>query len=196
MHISILFSSLLLFPLTTYAAPVWMTPTQLNDSNTKIEFVLDSTWHKIHGATAGVSGKVWLAKEDDPMSINTEITLPVNLFRTGNSSRDKRMREVMAEDRFNTVIVRSNKLESNCTPEKVSNSTSCDGFMFATLRIREIEGNIKLPYTIKLQSNGYEVQGQYTFQWADFGIEDPSILIARLDKDVTINFTTILPIKY
>ena len=38
------------------------------------------------------------------------------------------------------------------------------------------------------------MEGSLPIQWADFNVEDPSILIAKLDPTVTITYRTVIPI--
>jgi hypothetical protein len=80
----------------TGAAPClaasWNLPQDLRDENTKVEFLVDSTWHVVNGSTAGIRGRAWLQTPSDYRSIRAELRFPVGGFNTGNERRDRRLR--------------------------------------------------------------------------------------------------------
>ena len=171
----------------------WKLPLQLNDSNTTVNFEADSTWHVVHGTTKGVRGKIWSSDQSDPSSVLSEIFFPVGNFNTDNDSRDEKLREVMAEVNFKDVVFRSTKLEGGCTPETVINKGSCSAALVGNLEIRGQTKPVKIDCTIKKEGQGFQIDGSLPIKWPDYGVEDPSIIIARLDKIVTVHFKVMIP---
>lgn len=196
MRRTILFLTLLLIvcPRLTQAA-TWDLPLAVNDSNTTVSFEVDSTWHLVHGTTKNISGTVTQASSTDPLSIRADIVIPVRFFNTDSQSRDERMLEVMAAERFPSVSFRSTRLSENCTPTSIEIHGRCTGSLRGALTIRDVSKEVDLPVEIAKQDGHYVINGTLHIAWADFNVEDPSILIARLDPTVTIAIRTTVPLK-
>lgn len=173
-------------------AQSWNLPAELNDTNTKVGFQVDSTWHLIHGTTKNLSGRAWLENESDPTSVRARVIFPVRAFDTDNSSRDSRMREVLQADKHGEVLLELLSLGEGCSPTALEALPECSVKGHAKLSIRGITHELDLPLRVKHAGDGYEISGKAKIQWPDFGVEDPSILVARLAKEVEIHYTVSL----
>lgn len=182
-------SALILLLLSSQAAfaDFWNLPQELDDQNTQVTFEVDSTWHTVHGVTKGVAGKIWLSNPKDHTSLNADIRLPVAMFNTDNSSRDERLAEVMAAEKHPQVLLRIASAPGLCTPPE-SDAVECKGELLGTLEIRGVAKELRFPYQIKKDGDHYNVSGELSFKWGGFGVEDPSILIARVKPDVIIRY--------
>lgn len=177
------------------AAPYAWLPYQLSDQNTKVEFEIDSTWHLIHGGTSKVSGKIEQRKSGEPATLLIEAHFPVRMFDTDNESRDERLREVMASELFPEVTVRTSELKGEClevVKDRLS-SPHCSGALRGTLTIRDVTKDVELPFKLTPMGEGefpdsYLAEGEFEIKWAEFGVEDPSILIAKLYETAKIKF--------
>ncbi|MEZ4754171.1 MAG: YceI family protein [Bdellovibrionota bacterium] len=165
----------------------WYLPSLIDDQNTKINFILDSTWHTVHGSVSGVSGLVELKDPNNPLSVLVSLELPVEKMDTDNSSRDKKMMRVMSQEVYSTVTFKAEGLKS-CTPSLVLKNKVCDDSMHGNLKIRDVEKKVELPIKITAENNSFKISGSLSISWAEFGVEDPSILIASVDEIVTIEF--------
>ena len=168
--------------------PHWPLPLELSDANTTVGFTVDSTWHLVQGKTRNIQGRAWLENPQDAHSVRAELTLPVRLFDTDRASRDERLREVMAESEFPTVQVSIRGDESLCDPKTITEATPCRTTLQSTVTIRGVQKAFPLATLISAAPDGYRVQGELPLRWADFGVEDPSILIAKLKPIVTVSF--------
>lgn len=173
----------------------WELPQQLSDTNTTVTFEVDSTWHLIKGVTSQIDGRVWLADSKDPLSIRAQVRFPVVDFATGNDSRDERMREVMDSERAPYVTLDLDSFQPTCAPEVYAAQTPCSVRLDARLSIRGHQKPLALTATLTQASGKSSLVGDTRLSWADFGVEDPSILIARLDPEVAISFSVRLPTK-
>lgn len=174
----------------------WGLPFILDDNNTHIRFEVDSTWHTVKGAVSGVSGKVWLQDSGDFTSVLSDIKIPVGKFDTENSSRDERMREVMAEDRFPVVTLSLQRLNGECSPKQIMNGVPCDCSLNAILGIRDVTKRVDMPCSMRrISPREAQLTGSYSLSWAEYHVEDPSIFIARLDPVVTIYYQTLIPLQ-
>ncbi len=173
----------------------WILPQVLSESNARVSFEVASTWHLVHGEAGGINGRVWLKDDSDPMSIQSEIHFPVKRFDTQGKLRDSKLREVMAAERFPEVIFKTSAIQGGCSPLQIAQKSKCEGALVGSLNIRGVEKQVELPYTISIQQDEFVIEGRYSFQWADYGVEDPSILIAKLDKTVTVKFACRIPLE-
>lgn len=183
----------LLFCAQCFAEPTlstWHLPQVLDDTNTTVRFEVDSTWHLVHGATSGLTGKASLQDVNDPTSVKVSLSLPVAKFDTDNSSRDERMNEVMFSDTYPTVSFVGEKLQKRCTPAVVRRDKKCHDELKGKLTILKTTKDVALPLIIQESgAGGFVVEGSLALRWAEYGVEDPSIFIARLNPVVTVFFT-------
>lgn len=175
-------------------AEPWNLPKTLSDSNCKVGFAVDTTWHMVHGKTSALSGRAWLDNSADYKTVRAQITIPVKSFDTDDNSRDKELRKVMDEAKFPNVNLELNSVAGLCDPAGLlAAQSTCSGQLHAVLTIRDVKKEIEAPYKISLKDGSYTVEGSFKVRWADFGVEDPSIFIARVNKDVEISYQVALP---
>jgi len=115
-------------------AQAWELPTHLNDQNTAITFVVNSTWHTIHGTTRDLSGTVSLTNPKDPLAIKVNLEIPVKLFNTENESRDEKLRAVMSSERYPNVSFSSSRLSPSCSPDSIRSQDDAQGRSLARCR--------------------------------------------------------------
>ena len=167
-------------------------PVMLNSSNTDVSFAVDSTWHTIRGAVGNVEGKLWLEEPDNFRSARVRVAIPVRSFDTDNSRRDSRMREVMAEPQFPEVVFEGG-YAGECDFAALAPGAECSAVLKGALTIR----GVQKPSTVRLRISRAEhelvFQGAADLDWRDFQVEDPSILVAKLDPTVHVVINVRLP---
>jgi hypothetical protein len=62
--------------------------------------------------------------------------------------------------------------------------------------MRDVSKEVALPVSITKEADRYVISGAIPVRWAEYNIEDPSILIAKLDPVVTISYETKVPLKH
>lgn len=167
----------------------WNLPTSLTDANTEIRFEVDSTWHLVKGTTKNIQGRAWLNNPLDPTSIRAELTLPILGFNTDNSKRDRRMLEVMHAEQYPDIKFEIVAVPKICAPADLETTLSCPATIETRITINNTSQPLTLPATINKNGSTYTVRGTISLKWADFGVEDPSIFVAKLASLVTINFS-------
>ena len=173
-------------------AQSWNLPVEISPANTDVRFEVDSTWHMIHGTAGRPRGRAALADPANPASVMVDLFFPVRELNTENSRRDTRMREVLAESSYPEIEVHLKTLGTGCERLYTSEGT-CRAELPGVMKIRGVERPLVLDCTVERNAGGIQVSGEYTFSWADFGVEDPSIIVARLNKNVRILYTVKLP---
>ena len=185
----------LVFGARLSVADTWDLPSPLNDTNTKVSFVVDSTFHTINGTTKNLQGMVSLKDTHDPLSIVVDLKIQVKTFDTDWDSRDEELQECMASETFPLASFTSRRLSDSCKPLVIDIAGRCSGKLTGTLTMRDVTREVELPVEIVKENNSYLISGLLPVQWADYNIEDPSILIARLDPTVNISYQTRVPLK-
>lgn len=185
---------LLFFSNAAFAASPasWYLPQELSDKNTNIKFELDSTWHTIHGIVSEVSGQAKLLKLNDPTSVSVKLEFPVIKMDTDSESRDEEMMDVMDQEEFPKIYFEGQGLTNKCSPAKVDKYGACNDSLNGTLKIRDVIKKVELSVQILKADKSYLVKGTLPINWAEFGVEDPSILIASVDDIVKIQFEVVL----
>lgn len=192
-------SQLIVLLITTILLPnaafaqAWALPTLISDTNTKISFAVASTWHTIQGNTSQLTGTISQSIASDPLTVVVNLSIPVNSFDTQGKSRDERLQEVMNSREYPVVRFASSRLSPSCHPLRVVQNKSCDGNLEGTLTIRDVSRPVSLPIHIQLKDTHYDIHGSFSINWADYHVEDPSILIAKLAPSVSIDYRIRIP---
>lgn len=174
-------------------ADYWNLPQDVTPANASIKFEVDSTWHLIEGKAKNFSGKFWLADQKDPQSVKGNIRLPVSGLDTDSESRDEEMRTVMNEALHPYVEFTFLELEApGCDPLTLSEASPCRARSSGDLKINGVTKRVTLETSIARRDLSYQVSGTTVIRWADFKVEDPSILIAKLHDEVKIQITVSL----
>ncbi len=170
----------------------WNLPQTLSDSNVTVSFEVDSTWHMVRGSTKEIAGKAWLSEPTDYRTIRAEVALPVSQFNTDSSRRDTRLREVMHAAVAPEVRFSLTAAPSLCDPSTLEIAASCLAKLEGTLTINSTTREIALPVEITKNEAAFMIEGLTQFKWADFGVEDPSIIVAKLNPTVTVKVAVTL----
>ncbi len=193
--LAFIFFSLSLFVSGVSATP-WNLPKPLTTQNTEVTFEVDSTWHLVHGIAKQVEGKLWLEDPKDFRSVRGEVKLPVAEFDTDNSSRDSKLRKVMHADTSPLVTFQiTGSVPMLCDPTKLPESAACSFEVPGELAINNVKKDVMVTASLTHLQEAYRISGVTTIKWADFMIDDPSILIAKLHDEVKISFVVILNLK-
>jgi polyisoprenoid-binding protein YceI len=180
-------------------SPLWNLPAQLNESNTHISFRLDSTWHQVNGTIRKLEGELWLHEPRDKSSVRGWVEFRVADMDTGNSSRDNKMRRVMHVNKYPSVRFDITDVNELCDPKDLDlikddkKALSCPGMARGNLSISGKTLPVKLKLNLQKNNANYVIKGDTQIQWDDFGVEDPSILVAYVDELVLIEIEVTLP---
>ncbi len=189
------FIVLILILENTLLAQEWQMPCHLSEANTKVQFEIDSTWHKIVGKVKDFSGDIWLSNSLDPKSIRARLTFPVLGFDTDNKSRDHELRHVMHVDAFPNVEYELTRVDGICSLKEFEQAKYCNITLSGNLKISGVMKEVSIPGSILFENNIYKVSGTLPISWGEYGVEDPSIFIAKLDPIAQVKFSLDIPSK-
>lgn len=171
---------------------IWGLPQSLSDKNTEVSFEVDTTWHIVYGKITGTSGSIKLSDVNNPLTVVSDIHFPTKNFNTGWDKRDDNLHEHMKVEQFPEVILKTSAVQGECSPQAV-NKADCAAKLVGTLTICDITKDIEIPVTISKKEQSYKINGEYSFKWADYNVDDPSIIVAKVDPVVKVIYSVTLP---
>jgi polyisoprenoid-binding protein YceI len=163
----------------------WRLPLEISDATATVSFEVDSTWHLVKGTTSLIRGRVWLADPVDFLSLRANVILPVDQFATDWESRDEKMKKVMHSIEHPEVTFQLHGVTDETTRCPVEDR-ECVYTGSGSLTISGHTENVKFPVRVRPNTDAYEVNIELDLRWGDFGVEDPSILLATLDPVVRV----------
>lgn len=166
----------------------WNLPKKVSTQNTEVSFLLDSTWHDTSFKVNQVDGNVWLGDPKDFKSLKAKIAMPVSRFDSENETRDEKMRDVMAADLFPEVIFELSKVDGLPDPKDMVEGKSYPITINGDLKIRDFRKAIEIKSSIKKTNDNFDIAGDVVIDWSEYGVEDPSIIIAKVYKDLKVTF--------
>lgn len=99
------------------------------------------------------------------------------------------MYEILDQNQHPEIILIIDSIAPNCSPEIALTAEGCSLSTQSRLNVKGIERSLKLSAKLTFTDDCYTVTGKVSFYWPEFEIEDPSILIAKLDPEVTVSYT-------
>ena len=168
-------------------------PITLSSENTHLSFEVDSTWHLIQGVVEKPQGSI--TQEQLPIPrLSVKATFPVQSFNTDGESRDEKLREVMHAHEYPDVSIDLKAPLGACDLHKISRNTPCKLIFSGDLIISGNKKNIDIPVSLSVSETSELIgEGIYSLLWADYGVEDPSIFIAKLKPSVTVHILIKVP---
>ena len=103
----------------------------------------------------------------------------------------------MAAESYPNVRFEGEKLEGDCTPAALRLVDSCKALYSGKLTIRDVTKQVHIPVELKEEDrfgdqHAVVVRGEFPIQWAEYHVDDPSVLVAKLDSTAVINFEVTL----
>lgn len=170
----------------------WKLPLSLSERNTVVTFDVDTTWHVVHGVAQKVQGEISSSDPANPLAIQGEIRFPVAAMDTGWDARDDSFYEHIESEKFNHVVFTIASVGGDCAIDTLG-VKPCAVKINGSLTIRDVKKDVSLDAMITSSDAGYTVSGKTVLQWASYGMKDPSIIVAKVQPDVTVNFAVTLP---
>ncbi len=196
--IGALLVAIILIPnsLTAEQGTNWPQQIKLTPENTSIEYLVETTFHDVHGHSKNFSGQISLTEQAGENSMTGQIEIPVSSLDSDNASRDETMREKMAAERYPNISFKLTGTKNLCRLSELSTTTpSCSFEGHGELTIRDVTKEIALNCEAELLENQIKVTGKTKLNWSEFGVEDPSFLIAQVEEEMSVMFKITLQAK-
>lgn len=152
----------------------------LDPAASQVTFTLGTTFHEVHGTLVLERGAIRF----DPATgeASGEITVDARRAETGNDKRDAKMHgEVLESQRFPQIVFRPQRVEG-----KLAEAGHSDLRLVGVMALHGTDHPMTI--LIGVDAEGERVRSLATFQipYVEWGMEDPSIFIARADKVVEV----------
>ncbi len=152
----------------------------LDPTVTTVRFTLGATLHTVHGKIALDHGQ--LRVDLEAHTLTGEVVVDSTFADTGNRSRDKKMhREVLRSDEYPSAVLRVDGFEGDLAPSGTSR-IAIRGEMVLLERAHEVE----IPAEVTITGDQVNVHATFEIPYVEWGLEDPSSFILRVDKTVRV----------
>ena len=131
--------------------------------------------HKWSAENNNLSG---LIKIDNENILNIGVVAKVADFKSGNSSLDSNSYRVLEALKFPNIIFKSVSVTS------INGLSNIKGL----IEFHGIEKNIDVNVKLTTIENTTQINGEFTISLSDFSVDRPSLLLRKIDNQITIVF--------
>ena len=153
---------------------------RLDPAASAVTFTLGTTFHEVHGTMVLTSGTIRFDTESGEAS--GEIIVDATRAATGNEDRDETMHaEVLETARFPTIVFRARRVEG-----VVADPGKSELRIVGVMSLHGADHPMTISTTV--ESADGKVRGELAFPipYVEWGLHDPSFLVARAAKTVDI----------
>jgi polyisoprenoid-binding protein YceI len=145
-----------------------------------LTFLLDTTFHEVHGTMKVVGGTI---RFDTATGVASgEITVDAKSAATGNDRRDKTMHgDILESARFPSIVFRVERVEG-ALPADASGTLKLIGGMV----LHGAQHPVTLPATVRIEAGVVHAEAHLTVPYVEWGLADPSFLFVRAAKTVEV----------
>ena len=134
--------------------------------------------HFLHKWSAENNNLSGLIKIDNENILNIGIVAKVVDFKSGNSSLDSNSYRVLEALKFPNIIFKSVSVTS------INGQSNIKGL----IEFHGIEKNIDVNVKLTTIENTTQMNGEFTINLSDFSVDRPSLLLRKIDNQITIVF--------
>jgi polyisoprenoid-binding protein YceI len=152
----------------------------LDPAASRLTFVLDSTWHEVHGSMAVTGGSIRF----DPATGEAAgtITVDATSAKTGNSMRDKTMhKEVLETGKFPTIAFKIQRVEG-----KPADPGHSDLRLVGVMSLHGVDHPMTLKASVDITGGRAKGEMRFAIPYVEWGLKDPSFILARAAKTVDV----------
>jgi polyisoprenoid-binding protein YceI len=134
--------------------------------------------HFLHKWSAENNNLSGLIKIDNENILNIGVVAKVADFKSGNSSLDSNSYRVLEALKFPNIIFKSVSVTS------INGLSNIKGLIV----FHGIEKNIDVNVKLTTIENTTQINGEFTISLSDFSVDRPSLLLRKIDNQITIVF--------
>ena len=134
--------------------------------------------HFLHKWSAENNNLSGLIKIDNENILNIGVVAKVADFKSGNSSLDSNSYRVLEALKFPNIIFKSVSVTS------INGLSNIKGL----IEFHGIEKNIDVNVKLTTIENTTQINGEFTISLSDFSFDRPSLLLRKIDNQITIVF--------
>ena len=157
----------------------------IDPAQTKVEFVLGSTLHTIHGTFHLTRGD--LRFDPSTGSASGELAVDAGSGDSGSSARDKRMNHsILEKPKFPEIVFRPDRVEGSVATQGKS-QVQLHGVFLLHGAFHEMT----LPLTVEASDGQFQATTTFSIPYVQWGLKNPSTLILRVNDKVDITVHTV-----
>jgi polyisoprenoid-binding protein YceI len=166
----------------TVATSVQGISLDVDPTQSKVHYTVDTTLHTVHGTFAIKKGS--LVKIDpETGKASGEVAVYATSGDSGNTSRDERMhKEILESSKYPDMIFRPNQVEG-----KVSSSGTSDVKLHGVLLIHGGQHDVVAQVHAELLGDHWKGTASFDVPYIQWGIKDPSNWMLKVKPVVNIN---------
>ena len=152
----------------------------LDPAASAVSFTLDTTFHEVHGTMVLTAGTIRFDTETGEAS--GEIAVDATRAATGNEDRDEKMHaEVLETVRFPTIVFKARRVEG-----VVADPGASELRIVGVMSLHGADHPMTLSTTVESADGKVRGELKFPIPYVEWGMHDPSFLVARAAKTVDI----------
>jgi polyisoprenoid-binding protein YceI len=160
------------------------TALEIDPAQSKVEFSVDSTLHKIHGTFQVRRGTIRFDPETGKVS--GELIVDATSGDSGSSARDHRMhKEILQSDRYPEIVFRPDRVEGKVAPEGASQVQ-----LHGIFSIHGSDHEMTVPVDVQAGGGLYTSTAHFVVPYIKWGMKNPSTFVLRVNEIVEITAHT------
>src|SRR5256886_11512439 len=153
---------------------------EIDPSQSKVHWTLESTVHTVHGSFAFKRGN--LQVDTSTGKASGEIIVDATSGNSGNDGRDKKMhKEVLESGKYAEVIFRPDHVEGKITPQGISNVQVHGLFV-----LHGSEHELTVPVQAEFAGDHWTGTAKFNVPFIDWGLKNPGNFFLRVNHSVEI----------
>ncbi len=153
----------------------------LDPSGCTLTFLLDTTFHEVHGTMKVTGGTIRF----DPATgaASGEIAVDAVSAETGNGRRDKTMHgDILESGRFPKIVFKVERVEG-----PLPGSTPGDLKLHGVMTMHGADHPVTMPASVRIEAGVARAEAHLTVPYVEWGLADPSFLFVRAAKTVEVS---------
>ncbi len=155
-------------------------PLTLDTASSKLGFTVGSTLEEVTGTARAFTGTL------DPEARSGRLEVTAAALRTGLGPRDARLLAYALEvTRFPTITY------TVADARGLAAKGGGEAILRGSLTIRDVTLPLDVPVHYGWEGTSLRLSGRVELSWADFGVPDPSVLVATVTPQVSVTFDVV-----
>jgi polyisoprenoid-binding protein YceI len=160
----------------------------ITSEGSELTWELPATLHTVHGKAPELSGTVdAVPGEHGEWSIEARLVVKAAAMGTGNSSRDRNMRErVLETDRFPEIVFEARRVRADLSRFRVGERLTVE--VEGDLTVHGKPASVRVPVDVSVGSDSVTLQGSFALSWKQYGLHNPSFGIITVHDPLKVEF--------
>jgi polyisoprenoid-binding protein YceI len=157
---------------------------ECDPAQSKVEFMVGSTLHTVHGSFRLKRGAIQFDPETG--KAGGELVVDAASGASGNDARDRRMhKEILQSDRYQEIVFRPDRVEGKVAAEGASKVQ-----LHGIFSIHGTDHEMAVPVEVQAAGGEYTATAHFVVPYIKWGMKNPSSFILRVSGEVELTVHT------